>query len=435
MKLTTTEIARITRGVAIGADARTDGIAFDSRRVSGRELFVPLRGVRDGHDFIEAAMRSGASAYLTERPEHGGPGVRVEDTRAALHTLAAWARTQIDGPVVAVTGSVGKTTTKDLIAAAVAANRVVHASVASFNNDIGIPHTLLGAPSDTEVLVAEFGSNSPGEIAAHARLARPTIGVITRVAFAHTEGFGGIDAVAREKGALIESLPASGVAILNVDDGRVLAMRELTAATVLTYGTTGDVRAQLISMSDQLQPTIRVETPWGIIAELTLEVRGTHQVANASAAIAAAGSVGVSLDDMASALATARGPALRMDLQTARSGALVLDDSYNANPASMEAAIRALAELPAERHIAVLGTMAELGEHANAEHTRIAELCLELGVEIVAVGTAEYGLEMVPDSNAALYELGDLADGDAVLVKASRRVQLDELAASLRQLG
>jgi UDP-N-acetylmuramoyl-tripeptide--D-alanyl-D-alanine ligase len=435
MRLTTTDIATITGGTVLGEPVQVVGVALDSRRVRGGELFVAVRDARDGHDFIADAMRAGAGAYLTERREDAGPGVLVEDCRIALTALARWARGRLAAQVVGVTGSVGKTTTKDLIAAALAPRYAVHASVASFNNDLGVPHTLLTAPETTQVLVAELGANGPGEIAAHCALARPTVGVVTLVTPAHTEGFGDIDAIAREKGALIAALPATGLAVLNVDDPRVAAMRTLTDAAVLTFGAAGDVRARIVAMGPELQPIVALDTPWGSISELPLALHGAHLVANAAAAVAVAVGMGVDLGAIAGALRSASGSPLRMDLRRGASGALVLDDSYNANPASMQAALRALAALPARRRVAVVGVMTELGERGPREHRRIAALASELGIELLAVDAPEYGVAALADADAAVAALQGLGDDDAVLVKGSRRARLEALAARLRDLG
>lgn len=435
MRLTTAQIATITGGELLGQPVEVDGLALDSRRVQGGELFAPIKDARDGHDFIEQAMRGGAAAYLTERHEDLGPGVRVADCRESLRALAGWARAQLTGEVVGITGSVGKTTTKELVAAAIAPRYRVHANIASFNNDLGIPHTLLSAAQDTEVLVAEIGANLPGEIAAHCEIIRPTVGVVTRVAPVHTEGFGDIESVAREKGALIASLPPSGLAILNHDDARVAQMRALTDARVLSFGSSGDIQAQIVSIGPSIQPVIDVQTPWGAISGIALAVSGVHQLGNAAAAIAVAGGLGVDLEEIANALETASGPPLRMDLRRAASGALILDDSYNANPTSMEAALRALIALPARRHIAVLGAMTELGADSPREHKRIGRLAGELGIELLAVDAPGYDVSVLPDRDAALAALSDLEEGDAVLVKGSRLARLELLAARLRELG
>jgi UDP-N-acetylmuramoyl-tripeptide--D-alanyl-D-alanine ligase len=432
MRFTTAEIAAVTGGTAIGEPVEVDGIALDSRRTHPGELFVAIRDVRDGHDFIADAMSAGAAACLTERAEENVPGVLVEDCRLALQALARRARDRLEIPVIAITGSVGKTTTKELTAAALAPRYRTHASIASFNNELGIPHTLLSTPDDAQMLVVEIGTNAPGEVAAHCAIVRPTTGVVTRVAPAHTEGFGDVEAIAREKGALIASLPASGLAILNQDDPRVAAMRALTDARALSFGSSGDVRVRVSGLDPAGRPIIGLDTPWGAISGLTLALHGAHQASNAAAAVAVAASHGVDLADIAEALETVSGPPLRMDLRHASSGALVLDDSYNANPASMEAALRTLASLPAKRHFAVLGVMTELGERGPEEHLAMAALAAELGIELVAVGTADYGVEAAADIDTALIRLADMGQEDAVLVKASRRARLDVLAERLR---
>ncbi len=208
------------------------------------ELFVPLVAERDGHEFIGAALERGAGAYFTSGPVVGGSAIVVGDTATALMALAAWARRRLDVPVVGVTGSVGKTSTKDLIAAALGATRSVTANLRSFNNEQGLPVTILGAPDGVEALVVEMGMRGFGEIARLCEVAVPTIGVVTSVAASHTERVGGIEGVAIAKRELVESLDASGVAILNADDLRVAAMAGHTDATVVTYGELGEVRTE-----------------------------------------------------------------------------------------------------------------------------------------------------------------------------------------------
>ncbi|HEX4107573.1 MAG TPA: UDP-N-acetylmuramoyl-tripeptide--D-alanyl-D-alanine ligase, partial [Solirubrobacteraceae bacterium] len=425
MRLTTPEVAAATGGEQIGPAIAVEGVALDSRRVSGGELFVPLRAERDGHAFIAAAMQAGAAAYLTEHGANGGPAVRVDDTLRALTALASVGRERFGGEVVGITGSVGKTTTKDLLAAALAPGLRVHANIGSYNNALGVPHTILGAPEGTDVLITELGANAPGEISDHCALARPTIGVVTRVASAHTEGFGGgLEAVARAKGELIAALPDTGVAVLNADDPRVAAMRSLTGARVVTFGEqSGEVSARVLGVDADLRPTLDVQTPWGSV-EIHLGVRGAHQAVNAAATVAVGGILGVELAAMARALEAVQGPTLRMDLRRAPSGLIVLDDSYNANPASMQAALRALMSVPADRRVAVLGAMAELGSSSADEHARISRLGDELGVELLSVGAPEYGVPDFPDAAAARAALGPLGEGDAVLIKGSRRAGL-----------
>jgi len=446
VRFTTAEVAAAVSGRADGDDAVVAGVATDSRAVAGGELFVPLRADRDGHDFIAAAVAAGAGAYLTDGAhltDNAGasgavvPAVVVGDTAAALRSLAAYGRRRLGATVVGVTGSVGKTTTKDLLRAVVAIDRPTHANQRSFNNDIGVPHTILNAADDTEVLVLEIGANAPGEIAQLCGIAAPDVGVVTRVAPAHTGGFGGIDGVARAKAELVAALPADGTAVLNADDDRVAAMAAMTAATTVTFGSAAgvDVATELVRLDPDLRPLVRFDTPWGRF-EALVAARGAHQVVNAGAAVAVAGVLGVAAADMAKGLESAEVSAMRMDLRTGRRGLRVLDDSYNANPASVEAALRALAAVPARRRVAVLGKMEELGSSSPEAHRQVGAAAAALGIEVVAVGTADYGVDDVGTVAAAVDRLATLGDGDVVLVKASRRSGLDVLAAELcRETG
>jgi len=434
MRLTTEEIAAATGGQVFGPVVAVQGMSHDTRQVRPGQLFVALRASRDGNEFVEAAFRAGARAYLTDgEPAVAGellPGVRVGDALAAIGALAASVRDRV-GRVIGITGSVGKTTTKDLTRAVLAARYPTHASPASFNNAIGVPHTFLNAPDGTEMLVVEVGANAPGEIRDLCRIARPDVGIVTRVAPAHTEGFGSVAAVAAAKAELVESLPATGVAILNGDDPLVAAMAGRTDATVMVFGRHGDVRAEVLEVDDELRPRLGFETPWGDF-EVRLAVRGAHQAVNAAAAVTAGGLHGVPLDAIQQALATATASGRRMDLQIGRGGLRVLDDSYNANPASVEAALRALAAMAARRRVAVLGHMAELGDLEAGEHRRIGELARELGIEALSVQAPAYGVADFGSVEQVIEVVADLGDGDVILVKGSRVAGLDTLAARLR---
>jgi len=316
VRLLASQIAAAVGGTLSGPDASIDGASFDSRSLLPGALFVPLVAERDGHDFIDAALAAGAGAYLTSQPPAGGTAIVVEDTAAALMSLAAWARSLLDVPVVGVTGSVGKTSTKDLIAAALAATRRVTANVRSFNNEQGLPVTILAAPDDVEALVLEMGMRGFGEIARLCQVARPTIGVVTSVAAAHTERVGGIEGVARAKRELVEALPASGTAILNGDDARVTAMAAHTDATVVTFGAAGDVRVSALALDALARPSFHVDTPWGG-ADVALAVSGAHMASNAAAAIAVAGVVDGAIEPAVRALASARLSAMRMEVSRA----------------------------------------------------------------------------------------------------------------------
>jgi UDP-N-acetylmuramoyl-tripeptide--D-alanyl-D-alanine ligase len=295
---------------------------------------------------------------------------------------------------------------------------------------------LVNAADDSAITVVEMGARGRGHIASLCEVALPTIGVVTAVELVHSELMGGLDDIARAKGELVESLPNEGIAVLNADDPRVWDMRSRTAARALGFGfVNGDLRATAVSLDEQLRPRFRLESDWGS-ADVLLAVRGRHQVNNALAAAAVALSCEVALDEVVAGLAEAQLSPWRMDLRTTNTGARVLNDSYNAGPASMEAALRSLAALPAINRTAVIGVMAELGAESEAAHRRIAEVASELGLRIISFGEADYGssdvvLAHADDVAGALALLGPLDAGDAVLVKGSRVAGLERLAEAL----
>ncbi len=413
----------------IGPDVEFEGASFDSRSTQPGQLFVPIVADRNGHEFIGAARERGAAVHLTCEPDpyrRDGTAIEVADTAQALLALAQWARPRLDARVVGVTGSVGKTSAKDLMAAACSAGRRTTANERSFNNEQGLPVTILNAPDDTEVLILEMGMRGFGHISQLCEIARPDIGVVTVVGHAHTELVGGLDGVAMAKGELVAALPATGTAVLNADDERVVAMRARTRADVITYGAAGDVRVTDIVLDGFARARFRVDTPWGSGAT-QLAVPGAHMVTNAAAAIAVSGVVGVDLTAALDALATATVSGMRMEVATAPGGATIVNDAYNANPTSMIAALAALAAIDADRRIAVLGLMAEIDDPAPA-HRAVAARARDLGVELVVVGTDLYGIEPIDDVVALL---GRLGPESAVLVKASRSAGLERVVAAL----
>jgi UDP-N-acetylmuramoyl-tripeptide--D-alanyl-D-alanine ligase len=435
VELTLDEIAAAVRGEVVGGPASVSGAAIDSRAVTGGELFVPLVAERDGHDFIGAAVEAGAAAYLTARPplpDVAVPAVRVDDPMRALTRLGTVARDRLPEAVTGITGSVGKTSVKDLLAAVLATTFRTTASAKSFNNEIGVPLTLLGAPDDTEVTVLEMGARGIGHIRTLCDVARPTVAVVTMVAEVHTSEYpGGLDDVAKAKGELVEAVPVDGAAVLNGSDARVRRMADLTDARVLTYGVSGDVVAQKVDVDELLRPRFRLASPWGSV-DVQLGVHGVHQVANALAAAAAALVQDVPLEAVAEGLSSAALSPWRMELGHTASGAAVLNDSYNSNPTALEAALHSLAALDAGRRIAVLGVMAELGPTSDQRHAEMGELADDLGIEVVTVDCPAYGTGTdVPTPQAAVDALGTLGPDDAVLVKASRSAGLDRVAALL----
>ncbi len=424
-------------------------VTIDSRTARAQSLFVPIVAARDGHRFLQDAIDHGATAVVLAagRGPVPVPSVEVADTGRALLDLGRAARDRFARPIAGITGSVGKTSTKDLAASTLARRWRVAASERSFNNELGVPLTLVNVPDAADVAVVEMGARGPGHIAALCTIARPTIGVVTAVTAAHTECFGTIDGVAAAKGELVEALPATGTAILNADDDWVLGMAARSAARVLRYsagrgagagaaesgaGVGADIVASQLSVDRDLRPRFVLRSPWGS-ASVHLAVRGAHQVGNALAAAAIALLCDVPVAEVAAGLEEATISAWRMQLQRTPSGAAVLNDAYNANPASMAAALRALAALPARRRVAVVGLMAELGDLAVPEHQQAARLAGQLGIQLIAVGTDLYGVASVDGVDGALAALrdrlgGDLEESDAVLVKASRVVGLERLA-------
>ena len=432
MDLKTSEVAIATRGRLAGPDVRVSGATIDSRSVAPGQLFVPIVAERDGHDFVAAAMAAGAAGYLTSRQPVGGTAVVVQDTAVALAHLGRHARDHLgaDAPVVGVTGSVGKTSVKDLLAAALSARWRTSANLRSFNNELGVPLTLVNAPEGTEALVVEMGARDRGHIKDLCDIALPKVGVVTRVAAVHTEVFGTIDDVAAAKAELVEALPAGGTAVLNAADDRVAAMAGRTRARTLTFGAGGDVRADDVALDRDLRARFTLRSPWGD-AEVQLQVRGRHMVENALAASAAALACDVPVEALPEALGSALLSPWRMEVVRLASGAVLVNDAYNANPTSMAAALEALAALPATRRVAVLGVMAEIGATSDAEHVAVGEMARSLGIEVVSVGVPAYGGTLVDDIDAAVAALGPLYEGVAVLVKASRVAALERLAARL----
>ena len=451
MKLTLAELAGICGGELLGGDPATavSSYSIDTRTLSPGALFVALQAERDGHDFVGDALDRGAAGALVSRAVEGIGLVLVDDTAAALTTLGREARERLEGvPVVGITGSTGKTSTKDLTAAALAPAGPVGASPVSFNTEIGVPLTLLSAPPGAVAVVAEMGARGIGHIATLADVARPTIGVITNIGLAHAEFFGSREEVARGKGELLEALPAAGHAVLSADDDMTPGLRARTSAAVLTAGTSAgaDIQVSGLRLDDELRPAFHLDTPWGSADVSPLPVRGAHQAGNAAYAVAVAGIVGVSLDDAVAGLAGAVGSPLRMDLRRSPAGLVVLNDSYNANPTSMAAAVEALATLGTGRRFAVLGPMAELGPHSAAEHQRLGKLVAAAGVEmLVAVNAPELAegaraagteaVEVTSPEAAVVALAAHLRAGDAVLVKASRVVGLERVAAALLEWG
>jgi UDP-N-acetylmuramoyl-tripeptide--D-alanyl-D-alanine ligase len=373
--LTLAEVAEAVGGRLTRGDGTVTGkVTVDSRAVAPGDLFVAVPGERvDGHDFLGAAAAAGAVAALSTRPDDALPCVVVDEPVAALGRLAAavHARLAAGGlTTLGITGSSGKTSTKDLLGQVLATAGPTVSPPGSYNNDIGLPLTVLDADEDTRFLVLEMGSRGRGHIARLCRVARPDVGVVLNVGSAHLGEFGSADGIAVAKGELVEALPAEGTAVLNADDPRVIGMAPRTRARVVTTGvggrdgSTADVRAEDVVLDEAGRAGFTLVTG-GVRAAVRLQVVGAHQVANALSAAGAALAAGMTPEDVAAALSAAV-PRSRWRMEVTRrdDGVTVVNDAYNANPESMRAALAALAGLPARRRVAVLGAMAELGPGA-----------------------------------------------------------------------
>jgi UDP-N-acetylmuramoyl-tripeptide--D-alanyl-D-alanine ligase len=428
VRFSTAELAAHLGGALVGPDVLVDGAGIDSRTIVPHQLFVPVVAERDGHAFIGAALAAGAAAYLTQEAPEGATAVVVEDTATALMNLGVLARSRIADGVVGITGSVGKTTTKDLLRHCMASTFRTAASELSFNNELGLPLTLVNAPDDAQWVILEMGARGAGHIARLAQVGRPDVGIVTSVAMAHVEFFGGLDGVARAKGELVRALPENGLAILNFDDPRVAAMASFSPCPVLGYGldTDAEVRAEAVTLDGDLRARFTLVTPWGR-GEVRLSLYGLQQVPNALGAAAAALWCGVPFEAVLSSLAEATGSPFRMEVHRPPGGPLLVADCYNANPASTEAALRTLAAVRSERKMALLGLMAELGVETDSEHRRMAALAEELGIEVVGYQSNLYGEAHVDDVASAVLLLKTLGPADAALVKGSRVGRLEDV--------
>ena len=429
MRLSVSEIAHAVGGRVVGPDVIIEGASYDSREMQPGQLFVPVIDQRDGHDFVDAAVERGARAYLSSRGPLTAEAtcIEVRDTATAFMLLGSLARTKLPDRVIGVTGSVGKTSVKDLADAAFRTHFRTKANPKSLNNELGLPQTLCNAPDDTEAVIVEMGMRGLGEIARLCAVAKPTVGIVTVIGEAHTGRLGGIAGVAQAKGELVEALPANGFAILNADQDLCLGLRDRTNATVVSFGhTNGDVRAEAVQLDELARPRFTLRTPWGN-APLALAMSGAHMATNAAAAAAAALACGVPFDLVAEGLTHATLSPWRMDVQRKANGLTVLNDGYNANPTSMMAGLNALAALPVRgRRVAVLGVMAELDENGPERHRAMAEHAQALGIEVVAIATSDYGIAPTDDIASVLAGLGG---DDAVLFKGSLVAGLGKFAA------
>lgn len=440
MRLTVTQVSDLLSGRHTGGlrygDADITGFSVDTRTLQPGDLFFALRGPNhDGNAYIEQALAGGAAAVIAERPLEG-PVVVVPDALQALQRIAAFARLRWAGDVIGVTGSAGKTSSKDVIAALLSTEISVGKTTGNFNNHVGLPLSILRLPDSARVAVLEIGMNHAGEIRDLAQIARPRIAVVTNVGYAHIEGFESIEGIAAAKRELVEALPADGVAVLNADDQRVLEFRNVHAGRTLTYGLSEHAEVQATAV-EYLADRARFRV--GTTAFET-ELTGRHGILNILTGIAVAGLYGIPPERLRSAVRSLKPGKMRGE-RIRRNGMTILNDCYNSNPDAARAMLDLLRDTPASRHIAVLGEMLELGRWSESLHRSVGQYATESGISVLVGirgaarkmvdGAIEAGLQ----SSAAFFfedpaPAGDqlrliAREGDAILFKGSRATRVE----------
>lgn len=444
---TEAEIIQATEAIKLRGpeDVAVGNISMDTRGELSRCLFVPLKGERfDGHDYLQQAVENGAVAVLCDREIAALPKevavYRVKQTRRALEDLAAYHRRRFALPVIAVTGSSGKTTTKELIASVLAQKFRVHKTEKNHNNEIGLAQTLLSLQPEDEVCVVEMGMRARGEIKRLAEIAAPTIGVVTNVGVAHLERLGSQDAIAAAKQELIESIPENGTAVLNWNDKRVRNMASVCHGRVISYGIEPQANVQALDIQYGLGKTKFTCRLFDEVFPVTLPLLGAHNVANALATVAVARVLGLSANRIQRALADAVAGELRQEIVD-RSGIRFVNDAYNANPLSMAASLASLSQFGEGRYVAVIGDMLELGPNEVAMHEELAAAVIAAGItELITVGPlaralgeavkkqSHVNVHSVANTNEVMPLLKPLLQaGDIVLIKGSHSLRLDTL--------
>lgn len=443
-------------------DTVANGVAIDSRAVQPGAVFIALRGERvDGHDFIADAIAAGARALLVTREtdslipvvrEAGRADlavVRVADPVKAIGDLAAYHRGRLTCPVVGITGSTGKTTTKDLLGSVLGRSLRVVVTSGNMNNELGVPLTIMRAGVETQAVVLEMAMRGRGQIAMLCSMTRPTHGLVTNVGETHMELLGSPEAIADAKGELVSAIPADGTVFLNADDSWSARMRSISGARVVTYGLGdgADVRACDVTVDTAGHPSFRIEFARGTI-EATLAVPGRHNAYNAAAAAAVALELGVGPDEIAAGLSDAALSPMRMEAFSTAGGITIINDAYNASPSSMRAAVSALMDISVPgRRIAVLGDMAELGSLTELAHFKLGEEVGRAGLDVLvtvgekasriadgarAEGLGDESMHRFADVQEAAGFLVELVmPHDAVLVKASRVIGLEHVVEML----
>jgi len=449
LRLSVSEVQEATGGRLKSGDNHTvvEGVAVDSRRVRPGQLFVALKGEKfDGHDYAAEAVAAGAAAVVVEREVDVGPGVpvvQVDSTTDALMDLAAYHRSRFNPTVIAVTGSIGKTTTKDMVASILSQHYRTLKNRGNYNTEIGLPLTMFDLDESHEMAVLEMGMRGPAQIAALARVARPSIGIVTNVAPVHVELLGSVRNVARAKRELVESIPCHGTCVLNGDDRLVRSMAARCRGKTLIFGgRDADIWAD--GVEDLGRRGVRFRLHWRDQERVVLlPLPGVHNISNALGAAGASLAAGACMDMVQSGLARLELSGMRLEIQELPRGITVLNDAYNANPVSMKAALRVLKRLGAgQRRIAVLGDMLELGSDAVKFHVRVGWLAAE-GVADILISVGELGkaiaegARMKGMSDKQVYACRDTVEagrllqklvcsGDVILLKASRAVRLEK---------
>lgn len=454
------EIAQITDGfLANGPDGvRVQSISIDTRTLARGDLFVPIKGENfDGHQFLTQALLAGACGFVTDhwdddvKESLGGSlqsttiVIVVRNTLVALHALARYIRQKLPLEVIGITGSTGKTCTKDMISNVLSREFTLISTEKNYNNEIGVPLTVLRANQSTQVLVVEMAMRGLGQIRELAEIVSPRIGLITNVGKTHFELLSSEEKIARAKSELIEAIPSDGIVILNADDNWTTELRKMAEAPVMTYGISkgADIRAEDIQLDDMARPSFRIVSDKNVLS-VCLPLAGRHNIYNALATYAVASEMWVSQEHIKEGLETCMLSEMRMQVFTTPDGITVLNDAYNANPTSMKAALVALKDMTQEkRKLAVLGDMLELGTLAEMAHFEIGELVSDVEVDfLITVGTrsrriAEGALskgmkpesvvqcENIEEAGRALVE--NVKPGDAVLIKASRAMELEKV--------
>jgi len=434
----TFDLQQVAGVLAQGAPrAGIRGWSVDTRTLEPGDLFFALRGPHhDGHDFLDQAFRKGAAAAVVSSADGHAPTLLVPDTLTALEQVAAWARDQWGGRVIGVTGSAGKTTTKEIIAELLAVEMPVGKSIGNLNNHVGLPLSILRLPAEARAAVLEIGMNHPGEIRRLASIARPEVGVVTNVGFAHAEFFESLDEVALAKRELIEALPREGVAVLNADDPRVARFREIHAGPAISFGTSPEA---------EVRPAEVEYSPAGVkfrlgSTDFECSLAGRHGLLNVLAGIAVAGVFGIAPERLREAVRSLEPGKMRGERFT-HAGITILNDCYNSNPEAVRAMLDVLRGTPARRRVAVLGEMLELGRWTEPLHRDVGNYAVACGVDVL-VGIRGAACQMIDEAvrsglpAVAAFFFDDpaaageflrslLAEGDAVLFKGSRSTHVE----------